>query len=154
MVIETRFSLGQEVWQVGRQKHIHETTCPSCEGRGRVNVRGADGVERETYCPYEKCRGRGHFTERTWDIYRVRGSGLIGSIEVRIFDTKLAPSYADRPREERYMIDSTGIGSGTVHALEDGEWAHTHLFATEDEAQAFCDAENPALRTATTQEMV
>jgi len=148
---ETEFDLGQEVWQVGRKTHNERVTCPTCEGVGKVTVTGADSIDFETYCPHPECRGRGSFTVRHWDLYEIRGNAHIGSIEVRAFDTALAPSYRDRAYEERYMIDTTGIGSGTVYTLADGEWTHTKLFGTQAEAEAFCAAENPALRAETEQ---
>lgn len=149
MTFETEFDLGQEVWQVGRKTHQQRVICPTCEGRGKVIVVGADDGEIETYCPHRECRGRGSFTSRIWDLYEIRGNARVGSIEVRAFDTSLAPSYRDRAYEERYMIDATGIGSGTVYTLADGSWTHTRLFGSKAEAEAFCDAENPALRAET-----
>jgi len=44
--------------------------------------------------------------------------------------------------EESYMVEATGVGSGTVYPLRDGTWSHIQLFGDEGEALAFCAAEN------------
>jgi hypothetical protein len=148
--LETQFDLvGQRVYRVGRQSRSESVTCPACEGRGRLTVVGADGAELEARCPQEKCGGRGSWTTTWYDRYEVFGEALIGRIEVKVYDPSLAPSYAREQREENYMLDVTGIGSGTVYPLRDGLWSHTRLFASLGEAESFCDAENPKLRIET-----
>lgn len=146
MKIETQFDLGQRVYRVGRQARPENAVCPVCEGHGRLTVTGADGSEVKARCPHDKCAGRGSWVSRWYDRYEVFGDALIGRIEVKVYDAALAPLYAGEKRyEENYMLDATGIGSGTVYPLRDGEWSHTKLFATLAEAESFCDAENPRL---------
>jgi hypothetical protein len=84
-----------------------------------------------------------------YDEFSLFGEAVIGSIEVRAFDTSVAPAYENRSYEERYMLDVTGVGSGTVYPRVDGNWTHTHLFASREQAESFCEFENPKLRAET-----
>ena len=145
MNIETRFDLGQMVVQVARRQHNGFDECTACAGRGRLPIERLDGTTQESYC--EACQGRGRVREVWYDLYEVRSESRIGQIEIRL---RVAPLGEGEPtREERYMIEATGIGSGTVHPLV-GEgakqtWTHSRLFATRAEAEAFCAAENGPL---------
>ncbi len=141
MKIETRFDLDQMVYRVGRIQHKDSETCPACGGGGRIAVTRLDGSEQKSYC--ENCNGRGVINEIWYDLYEIIDQSRIGQITVKYVRK---PHFKGDPlAEEAYMIDSTGVGSGSVHALRDSVWSHSHLFATEVEALAFCAAENPAL---------
>ena len=143
MNIETRFDLGQIVWRVGRQKKVASDTCLACDGAGRHEIERRDGTTQKSTC--EACRGRGKINEVWYDIYEIFDQSRIGQIEVRL-QTDTARAYFGDPQvEERYMVEATGVGSGTVYPLRDGEWSHAHLFGSEEEAEAFCVAENVVL---------
>lgn len=143
MNIETRFDLGQVVWRVGRQKRVAHDTCPACEGEGRLEIERRDGSTQRSAC--ENCKGRGRLNEVWYDIYEIFDHSRIGQIEIRL-QTNTARAYFRDPQvEERYMVEATGIGSGTVYPLRDGEWTHKRLFGSEDEAALFCASENALL---------
>ena len=145
MNIETRFNIGQEVVRVARRKHEAFDPCPACEGAGRLCVERKDGTTQESYC--DECKGRGRVRQIWYDLYEIQSKSRVGQIEVKLRHRQL---WEGEPtREERYMIEETGIGSGSVHALNgEGEkavWTHSHLFASEAEAEAFCESENGPL---------
>ncbi len=141
MKIETRFDLDQLVWRVGRVQHKDSDACPACGSAGRIAVTRLDGTEQMSYC--ENCNGRGVIHEIWYDLYEIIDQSRIGQITVKYSRKRLHEH--DSLVEEAYMIDSTGVGSGSVHALRDSVWSHSHMFATEMEALAFCAAENPSL---------
>jgi hypothetical protein len=126
MIIETKYNLGDcvyPIWITGDYKWI---PCKSCDSTGQIKL--ADG--EEVPCP--KCYGRKG--EKVWqsDKWNVitQGFGTIGKIEPCVY---LSEYYGKN--RITYMLDSTGVGSGTVYYEE-------NLFLTKEEAQIECDRKN------------
>lgn len=142
MILDTQFDLGQEVHVFARRHHELFDLCEQCGGRGKVAFIYANGEgEGETYCPNRDCRN-GRVRSVWHDVWEYAGNARIGQIEVRVRER-----YEREPeREERYMLDTTGIGTGTVYVYDGKKWSHTHLFATQHEGQAWALEANKPLR--------
>ena len=124
MKFEARFSIGDEVAVIQNIKREVLIPCPACEGKGKVTL--ADSVERT--CP--ACYGQRN--ERTWEPtqWRLAHIGIVGRVSVSTTVTE-GGGVED---EVRYMIDATGIGSGTV-------WKEADL-CTLGSYEAECDSRN------------
>ena len=130
---ESKFSIGDTVWAVRSQWSHRIVKCLTCANTGKVKI----GAE-EFICP--KCNGRAAHPQFAGHKYYVDESGIVG--QVRIEHTDHEKFYTHRSEEPNpkfeYMIDATGVGSGTI-------WKEADLFATREEAQRFCDAQNAPL---------
>ncbi len=126
MKIETKYSLGDFVYQISTYKGNVKvpTNCPVCKDEGIVKLNKKD------YCCPE-CRGYTYHTiEGDIKWYVKNEIGCIGKVGVEIY----ADKYKNKD-EIKYMLDITGIGSGTL-------WEENRLFLTIEEAQAECDKRN------------
>lgn len=140
MEIVTRFDLGQIVWRVGRKRRVATDRCHACEGEGTFTIARLDGGTQKSFC--EPCRGSGKVNKVWYDLYEVYDETRIGQVTVQL-RSDAHRSYMHDPKvEESYMVEATGVGSGTVYPLRDGQWSHTQLFGSEEEALAFCATEN------------
>lgn len=139
MIIETKFSLMQHVYGIGKVSRTASEPCPICDGTGEVEmVKGG-----KAKCPqaFKSCHyGR---TNKTYtNPWAPNYSGVVG--QVRTESEALAfrdEDERDQPETKvQYMLSSTGVGSGTL-------WSESDLFATAEEAQTECDTRNgtPAL---------
>lgn len=70
------------------------------------------------------------------DCYRyyVSGKSIVGKIDVERYSSKHR-EYASCKDENKYMLESTGVGSGSV-------WREKDLFASEKEALEECVLRN------------
>ena len=137
MRIDTKFEVDQQVCKIRNRREEKWIPCAFCKGTG--GVVGADGTRGN--CP--KCygaKGCAEFLPTKWQIDEVLTVGEV-RVEVRgehksIEDSRCS-NYGSQSakRVEAYMCRETGIGTGTLHSVED-------LFATEEEAQAECDRRN------------
>ena len=142
--ITTRFSLGDQVWSIGPNAEEIKLPCRCCRGRAWLEAKGADGESHSVPCP--ECGQSATVRLGSWPEWRVERSLRIGLIRVQVADhtgtdngergDNMNPARAERVGgrdEERYMCWETGVGSGSLHRVED-------LFATpelaEEEAQA------------------
>lgn len=120
-----KYALDQKLYAV---KTTYDTKkqnvkCSLCESTGKIQIKG------EFYtCP--KCKGK---TETIYKglKYIICASGNVGKIEIEEFSKK----YRCKGRIT-YMLDSTGVGSGTV-------WSENRLFPSEKEALDFCESHVP-----------
>ena len=131
-MLTPKFELGQKVYAVTcvyNTKTVH-VPCNICGSTGLVKVHG---VEQDVTCPY--CYGHTK-TERIGFKYVISHHGAtIGKrTTVEYSDEYLYEGYKN---EVEYMLKETGVGSGTV-------WHEHRLFATEEEAQEFCDKYVPS----------
>lgn len=121
-----KFKVGQKVFAVQGQsdyKRVHES-CLVCNSTGVVKIVGANGVFT---CP--KCHGMVRY-EAVGFIYKiVHRNATIGMVKTEEY----AKKYRRYRSGVKYMLDETGVGSNG--AL----WPECKLFATEQEAQEFCD---------------
>jgi len=127
MIIETKYNLGDFVYVILRKQKSTTVDCSACSGTGRITLN--NGKDRS--CP--ECYGRR--TETTWEpeawALSYESSGNIGRIGVE----RYAVEYQDMEDVTQYMLNSTGVGSGTL-------WKEERLFLTVELAQAECDRLN------------
>jgi hypothetical protein len=139
-VLTTKFSLGDQVWKIQPTTEMIKLPCRFCHGRGWLDAKGANEESRLVKCP--ECDINATVTLGSWPQWRVEPEALrIGMIGLKVFDRKgednhhradnMNPARVLRDHEsdeETYMCWETGIGSGSVHYVED-------LFATPEEAE-------------------
>ena len=132
MKIETKFNLGEEIYQIYYEELNKKAPCTLCDGTGVVEIIG--GKERMLQCP--DCYGRKWvFSGNISKGYKVNTRPMtVSNVLVRRHRTS---DQCDKDRTE-YMGDETGIGSGQLCSERD-------LFRTEIEAQAECDMRNEGL---------
>lgn len=140
MNITTKYSLGETVFAIRRDFVSRIVKCKACENTGSIKI---DGESFE--CP--KCKGASKHHQSAGLKTFVYESGKIGQVRFettdgaykeqrRNYDLELG---VEPPETEiKYMIDCTGIGSGTL-------WDEEDLFPSREDAQAFCDAKNATL---------
>jgi predicted RNA-binding Zn-ribbon protein involved in translation (DUF1610 family) len=98
--------------------------CDLCDSTGFVIVKGKDV---EYICP--QCFGDKQYKKLGKEM-TICKTGKIGKICVEQYDSQYKNTSGTK-----YMIDKTGVGSGTV-------WREEELFASEEEAQRACDEFN------------
>lgn len=116
------------VWGISWEDARRIVKCLTCNHTGKVAI----GAE-EFVCP--KCNGDAEHPKwegRKWFVYH---SGRIGKINVE-FQT--SGHEIDCSPKVTYMIDATGIGSGTV-------WNEKDLFPTHEAAESACNQKNSVL---------
>ena len=128
MQIKTKYNLGEQVYPIRLGRHSEHIKCKICEGKGEVTI---NNTEKIISCP--ECYGQGGRTvwlNDKWGVC-VGSIGYIGKISVEIYDK----AYEEGKREYRYMLDSTGVGGGTL-------WKEDMLFTTKEEAEKECEIRN------------
>lgn len=128
-MLKAKYEVGQKIYAVSstsniRQKHVD---CALCNSTGKVKVEGRD----EKYvCPV--CHGKTE-TEHFGYKYEITyPQATIGKVEI----DEYAPEYSYKS-EVKYMLRETGVGSGRL-------WKEDRLFATEEEANEFCEKYIPS----------
>jgi hypothetical protein len=135
VILTSKYEMGQRVWSIHSTRvQRADRTCGACDGAKVVELRGS-----KYECP--SCNGKGevHVFGHGWVI---SGHGCVGKISIE----HCAPFYEKRYGDERaeggrvatfvtYMLDSTGIGSGTVYE-------EPNLWPSREEAQAECNRRN------------
>lgn len=123
MNIETKYSIGDTVWYVRDDLCEKVLPCETCGDKKEVEIKGTSFKCPSCVTSRNNTRWkRRHF---------VAGSSVVGRVSFE------ATSLRYEPVEERreYMLESTGVGSGSV-------WKEALLFPTREDAQAYCDALN------------
>jgi hypothetical protein len=122
MTIEIKYDLRQEVYYINMSYESHKNYCELCNHSGRVSIIGTD---KTAMCP--ECNGYGYQWSEKVREWSVTGASFIGQVRYQeTFRGKI---------ERQYMLDETGIGSGTVHN-------EINIFASEEEAQESCNHRN------------
>lgn len=127
MRLTTKFDLGQEVHAIADIAVDIDVDDPFCEGTGQIT--GRNGKARR--CP--ECQGRGKLREhhaREWRLAQPSPMH-VGEIRVEVSESKT---------REIYMLDETGLGSGTL-------WPVNDLFAIRETAEAECRRRNARSET-------
>lgn len=128
-----RFNLGDKVYHVVNRTRPVFTTCPMCQGARIITINAVSAR-----CP--ECYGQGGSTDWAdegwrvanvrWDDGRVEGAPEVLTIgKVQLEHTK------GREPEWWAMCKETGVGSGTLHSMDD-------FFASVEDAQAECERRN------------
>ena len=121
MNIKSKFNLDDKVFIIQRRGENKLLSCPTCKGKGKVTI---NNTNETITCP--SCYGSG--IERKWipEEWKIAYESKIGII------------YVEKNRNKNkitYMVDATGIGTGTL-------WSEENVFATKEEAQKECDIRN------------
>lgn len=148
--ITTKFSLGDLVWKIAPSTERIKLPCRFCRGRGWLDTKGANDESRPVKCP--ECDVNATVTLGSWPVWRVESEQLrIGMIQVKLVGTgpdngesadNRNPARAGRvggTDAEDYMCWSTGVGSGSVHHVED-------LFSNPEEAKDEAEARTERAR--------
>lgn len=125
-MLRAKFKNGQKVFAVMHTSNMRErhVNCDVCDSTGYVKVEGKSG---KFICP--SCHGR-TVTEGYEYKYKISYyEATIGKVEIQEYAKKYKNQYKS---EVRYMLEETGVGSGTI-------WREERLFATEEEARDFCE---------------
>lgn len=124
MKFETKYSIGDEVVIIRNRQHEVRVPCAACSAKGQITL--ADGDE----VPCPRCWNDGY--NRAWEptCWRYETSGFVGKVS---FSTQI-DEEGELTSQTDYMIDATGIGSGSVWS-EDKVW-------TEGTWKAECDRLN------------
>jgi hypothetical protein len=133
MQITTRFSIGDTVVPIAPRTETVSDPCPACEGAGTLAlVRG--GTVR---CTAKGCYD-GKVTRQEIHPWAVRAdlSSTVGRVSAVQSCQEHAPDMLGA-LDIRYMLFSTGVGSGTM-------WRERDLFATDEEARSECARRNAA----------
>lgn len=127
MEIKTKFNLNDTVYPIVRHGYNGVKKCETCSGLGTVKI---NNTEKEITCP--DCYGRGGHEEWIPERWVLSSDvGKIGKIDIELYAKKYT-SYKD---EYRYMLSSTGVGSGTC-------WKEEDLFLSSEEAIKECELRN------------
>lgn len=105
MIVKTKFDLGQEVYKISFHTKSIRVTCKTCLGKGIVILK-----KEEFSCP--KCNRLGFKNQTEPQEWRVSGPYRIGNVKTNLFE-----KYINK-NEILYMMDETGIGTGTIHREE------------------------------------
>lgn len=140
MIIETKFSLGQTVWQIGRVRSDPLILpCRFCRGSKQLKVDAPNGDYAFVTCP--RCGGAGSVRLAEIRHFEVIRETRIGKIAIERVDISV-PGFNGpndyRQDEDRYMTTATGFPSGSL-------FKDTELFASKHEAEEACVEHNEAI---------
>lgn len=135
MIINTRYSLGNSVVGIGNCAENVWHPCPACNGTGTVSLND----DRYT-CP--KCYGRSGEYRYGPALWRITEISEVGQVRTEYTSTRGWDDMLNEPARAQksiiqYMLESTGVGSGTL-------WPERDLFFNKESAQAECDRRNEA----------
>lgn len=136
MELKTKFSIGQTVTVIYQKRVQIPLVCSFCENKPLFLV--SEGVVKDTLAICPQCYDRPG-VKHEYDEWEYNTSGRIGKIEIA----------ATLPRDEdndidwvgvievetRYMIDTTGIGTGTL-------WPEDVLLDDDEDWHEECDRRN------------
>lgn len=130
-MLQAKFKVGQKVYGVSNRSNLRQihVKCDVCESTGKVKVNGKD---EEYTCPV--CQGRIEIKHYGYIYVISYFNAKIGRVQITEYDEKYKK---DNKSEVTYMLDKTGVGSGQI-------WHEDRLFATEKEAQDFCNRYIPS----------
>ncbi|HSG72878.1 MAG TPA: hypothetical protein VLA12_20865 [Planctomycetaceae bacterium] len=129
MKFESKYDIGQEVWPIRDEVCRRNIVCGVCEQTGEIEVSGEKFI-----CP--KCSGKCLHSQYAGRKWWVDYSGFVGRISIEFY----IEGYRDDDEHNnfRYMLSSTGIGSGQV-------WKENELFPSKEEAKEECDRRNSGI---------
>jgi len=137
MNITTSFNIGDTIFVLQLDAKLKQVICEACGGHGSFTGQDESIID----CPM--CRD-GFRSIREKSQYYILGPFTVGKVSVEITESQgveghLGDNYKPQSkREESYMCEETGVGSGVAYRLERG------VFGSREEAQAECDKRNKA----------
>ena len=134
MKFSTKYNHGDTVWMITKHMTYKMEDCPTCHNLGRVEING-----KFFTCP--NCNGytKKVADEEKWELYTYVQCGKIGKITIESYRKEHSNKTNHPSLNITYMLDSTGIGSGTL-------WDEKDLFPSEEEALLECDKRNKLLK--------
>jgi predicted RNA-binding Zn-ribbon protein involved in translation (DUF1610 family) len=100
----TKHSIGDRVFTMCRMDATRKIHCTTCNYTGKVMINN-----EEFDCP--NCHGSCRTPQHSGHRWFISDEGIVGQVEIC---DSIKPYDADRKNPcIRYMIDTTGIGSGT-----------------------------------------
>ena len=132
-MLTPKFEIGQKVYAVSQThdvKQVH-VECDVCKSTGKVKI---SRVKGEYECPV--CHGEIINKECGFKYVISYYEATIGKITVEEYSSKYINGY-NYKNIIHYMLEETGVGSGQ-------NWYEHQLFATEKEAQEFCEKYIPS----------
>lgn len=120
MEFNSKFKINQYVWAVTYSTLETHEKCDACNGVGWVVL----GDGKEYQCP--KCNGEGYIHGYLDQEYRISFKSQVGKVTIE---------QTEDGYKETYMLKATGVGSGQI-------WDASQLFASQKEAQEYCDKMN------------
>ena len=134
MEFNTKYNHGDTVWVITKHMTYKMEDCPTCNNLGRVEING-----KKFSCP--NCGGYSKQVadEERWELYTYVQCGKIGRITIESYDKKYCKKNDHLPLKVTYMLDTTGVGSGTL-------WDEKDLFISEEDALLECDKRNKLLK--------
>lgn len=103
MDIKTKFNLGDHVYGITHGFRNVKTPCKTCNSSGKLETTVGISVK----CPH--CYRGYSYTDEPIAWY-ISNSGIIGNVKFSLF----CDSDKNNENERKYMISSTGIGSGQI----------------------------------------
>jgi hypothetical protein len=122
VILTTAFDLGDAVYAISRSSNPIDIPCKTCNGKRNVVINNSEFI-----CP--DCYGHGTKKEwlpTQWRIQEDISPAIVGQINL-----ELTHEIYEGKIEIRYMISSTGVGSGSL-------WPEEQLFSTWRRAQDAC----------------
>lgn len=137
MKIETKYAIGDKVAGIVRRYVSRIVKCQCCQNSGSVTING-----EQFTCP--KCGGKADHpinNGEKWfvDFYDSKVGTVRFNQGLRHNCNYNIPDDAPVETEITYMVEETGIGSGSV-------WDEHLLFPSREEAQAECNRLNAVLK--------
>jgi len=130
MEIKTKFNLNQKVSIIALGYDNKCIPCSTCDGKGGIYVKKKD------FFSCSSCLGSGHHYKSVKNKWSITVTSIIGKISVDIYSKEaLEDNYSSNKNRIVYMLDSTGVGSGSFYYEE-------HIFKTIKEAKKECDLRN------------
>lgn len=127
MKIETNFSIDDIVYPIHKGGYNDFVECETCKGTGTVSI---NNTERSIQCPdCYGAKGKNEWVSEKWCI-EIDGASAIGKIDIELYREN-----GENESRTMYMLDNTGIGSGTC-------WYENDLFRTKNGAKKECDKRN------------
>ena len=127
MNVKTKHNIGDLVYPIRKNGYNKRIGCKTCTGSGRVRI---NDTKRTMSCP--DCYGRGGNMEWQTEEWRVvhKSVSKVGKISFEIYRKE-----EEREDQKYYMLEATGIGSGS-------NWSEENLFKSSDKAKLECDKRN------------
>lgn len=129
MEFKTKFHLNDEVYIITKHMTYKMEICETCNNTGYVQIKD------KTF----KCPDCGGYTRRIqdsmkWELFEIP-SGKIGKIIIESYANQYCKKDYHKQLTIKYMLDSTGVGSGTL-------WEEDNLCTSYEEAIKECKERN------------
>lgn len=128
MKIVTKYNFGDRVFIISKGSYSKFINCETCLGEGKITITPSNKIITCVTC--HGMKGFKKYYYEKWGLYNP-SSGVVGKIDIDYYPH----DQTEYKSKLRYMLDSTGIGSGTLFDEE-------NLFPSLEEAQNICDIRN------------